>query len=83
MKLNDFFENMDHRKDGEAVPQLKAALLAQKKQIKALDDEDQVYKLIDQLMKRVCKAHGLSGQKLHDMWVAKYKEIPDTWIMHQ
>jgi hypothetical protein len=23
----------------------------------------------------------MSGQKLHDMWVKEYDQIPDTWIM--
>jgi hypothetical protein len=23
----------------------------------------------------------MSGQKLHDMWVNEYDQIPDTWIM--
>jgi len=32
-------------------------------------------------MTRIAKSHGISGQKLHDMWVDKYKQIPDTWIM--
>jgi hypothetical protein len=82
MNVVQLLENMNHQKDDEAVPQLKAALLAQKEKIHGLAEEG-VYKLIDQLMKRVCKAHSLTGQELHDMWVAKYKEIPDTWIMHQ
>lgn len=76
-------ENMDHSKDDQAVPQLKAALLAQKKKLKSLKNADEVYKAIDEIMNRVRKAHKLSGQKIHDMWVKKYKEIPDTWIMHQ
>lgn len=75
-------ENMDHSKGGEAVPQLKAALLAQKTKIQSLD-ADATYKFINDIMTRVAKAHGLSGQNIHDMWVEKYKEIPDTWIMHQ
>jgi hypothetical protein len=31
-------------------------------------------------MTRIAKSHGISGQKLHDMWVDQYDEIPDTWI---
>jgi hypothetical protein len=77
-------ENMDHSKDDQAVPQLKAALLAQKKKIQSVkDDKDAVYDIIDDMMTSISKAHSISGQKLHDMWTAKYKEIPDTWIMHQ
>lgn len=75
-------ENMDHSKDGQAVPELKAALLSRKKKIQAVgDDKDAVYDIIDVIMTRIAKAHGISGQKLHDLWVDKYKEIPDTWIL--
>ena len=77
-------ENMDHSKDDQAVPQLKAALLAQKKKIQSVkDDEDAVYDIIDGMMTSIAKAHSISGKKLHDMWTKTYKEIPDTWIMHQ
>ena len=77
-------ENMDHSKDDQAVPQLKAALLAQKNKIKSVkNDKDAVYDIIDGMMTSIAKAHSISGQKLHDMWTAKYKEIPDTWILHQ
>ena len=77
-------ENMDHSKDDQAVPQLKAALLAQKNKIKSVkNDKDAVYDIIDGMMTSISKSHGISGQKLHDMWTSKYKEIPDTWIMHQ
>jgi pyrimidine deaminase RibD-like protein len=29
------------------------------------------------------KRHGISGQKIHDLWVDRYKQIPDTWIMNE
>ena len=73
-------ENMDHSKDGDAVEELKAALVAKKQKIQSQDD-DEVYDTIDSIMTRIAKSHGISGQKLHDMWVDKYKQIPDTWIM--
>jgi FMN phosphatase YigB (HAD superfamily) len=73
-------ENMDHSKDDQAVPELKAALLGHKAEIQSADD-DKVYDIIDKMMTRIAKAHGISGQKLHDMWVKKYGQIPDTWIM--
>jgi len=75
-------ENMDHEKDDRAVPELKAALLAHEEEINSAD-EDGVYDIIDKLMTRIAKSHGISGQKLHDMWVDKYKQIPDTWIMNE
>ena len=73
-------ENMDHSKDSQAVPQLKSALLARKEKLQSATD-DQVYDIINKIMTRIAKAHGLSGQELHDMWVKQYKQIPDTWIM--
>jgi len=73
-------ENMDHAKDNQAVPELKAALLAKKTILQKATD-DQVYDIIDKIMTRIAKSHGISGQKLHDMWVDQYDQIPDTWIM--
>lgn len=73
-------ENMDHAKDNQAVPELKAALLAKKSTLQKSTD-DQVYDIIDAIMTRIAKSHGMSGQKLHDMWVDQYDQIPDTWIM--
>jgi len=73
-------ENMDHSKDNQAVPELKSALLAKKATLQKATD-DQVYDIIDTIMTRIAKSHGISGQKLHDMWVKEYDQIPDTWIM--
>jgi hypothetical protein len=73
-------ENMDHAKDNQAVPELKAALLAKKSMLQTASEDD-VYDVIDEIMTRIAKSHGISGQKLHDMWVDKYDQIPDTWIM--
>ena len=73
-------ENMDHDKDNRAVPELKAALLARKTTLQKATDE-QVYAIIDKIMTRIAKSHGMSGQKLHDMWVDQYDQVPDTWIM--
>jgi len=73
-------ENVDHDNDNQAVPELKAALLAKKATLKNAS-EDEVYDIIDTIMTRIAKSHGISGKKLHDMWVDKYDQIPDTWIM--
>ena len=78
--VNMILENMDHDKDNQAVPELKAALLARKEKLQSAT-EDQVYDIIDSIMTRIAKSHGISGQALHDMWVDKYDQIPDTWIM--
>ena len=73
-------ENMDHAKDNQAVPELKAALLAKKSTLQQASEDD-VYDIIDTIMTRIAKSHGMSGQKLHSMWVKEYDQIPDTWIM--
>jgi hypothetical protein len=78
--IDMILENMNHDKDNQAVPELKTALLAKKDQLQRATD-DQVYDIIDSIMTRIAKSHGISGQKLHDMWVAEYDQIPDTWIM--
>ena len=80
MKIKHITENMDHSQDDQAVPELKSALEKRKTELQSASD-DQVYDKIDQLMTRIAKSHGMSGQKLHDMWVEKYGEVPDTWIM--
>jgi Zn-dependent peptidase ImmA (M78 family) len=78
--IDMIIENMDHGKDNQAVPELKAALLARKTTLQKATDE-QVYDIIDGIMTRIAKSHGISGQKLHDMWVDQYDQVPDTWIM--
>jgi predicted nucleotidyltransferase len=82
MRAQEFIENMNHSKDGQAVEELKAALIARKQQLQSGSD-DQVYDTIDKIMTRIAKTHSISGQKLHDMWVDKYDQIPDTWIMKE
>ena len=73
-------ENMDHSRDDQAVPELRAALEKRKAELQSANDA-QVYNKINKLMTRIAKSHGISGQKLHDMWVKKYGEVPDTWII--
>jgi len=63
------------------VAELKTALLAKKDKLQAATD-DQVYDIIDRIMTRIARSHSISGKKLHDMWVDKYRQIPDTWIMN-
>jgi hypothetical protein len=75
-------ENMDHSQDSRAVEELRAALLAKRDQLQSASD-DQVYDIIDKIMTRIARSHSISGQKLHDMWVDRYKQIPDTWIMNE
>ena len=75
-------ENMDHSKDNQAVEELRAALTARKQRLQSASN-DQVYDTIDKIMTRIAKTHSISGQKLHDMWVDRYKQVPDTWIMKE
>jgi predicted nucleotidyltransferase len=82
MRYKEIIENMDHGKDGGAVEELRAALIAHKDKLQDATD-DQVYNIIDKMMTRIAKTHSMSGQKLHDMWVSKYKQVPDTWIIKE
>jgi hypothetical protein len=82
MRYNEIIENMDHDKDGGAVEELRAALEAHKDKLQDASD-DQVYDSIDKIMTRIARSHSISGQKLHDMWMDKYQQIPDTWIMKE
>ena len=82
--LTESKPRMDASKVNQVVPELHAALMANKKKIhKVKDDKKKVYKIIDGLMQSIALAHDVSGQKVHDLWVKKYKEIPDTWIMNK
>lgn len=38
------------------------------------------YDTIDRLMTKVSKKHGITGKKLHDLFVKKYGNTPDTWV---
>jgi hypothetical protein len=38
------------------------------------------YDVIDKMMQRISKEHNLTGQQLHDQWMAKYHKWPDTWV---
>jgi hypothetical protein len=68
--------------DDQAVAKLKATLITHKSQIQKASG-DEVYNIIDKMMTRIAKLHNISGKKLHDMWVKKYKQVPDTWIMKE
>lgn len=63
-----------------AVTELKDALLSKKDMLQNADKK-QLYDMIDAIMTKIAKAHGISNQEMHDMWTNKYKEIPDIWIM--
>lgn len=73
---------MNRKDNGKAVEELKDALLSNKKEINAAkEDSDKVYEIIDRLMTSIANSHNISGKQMHDMWVDKYNEVPDTWIM--
>jgi len=38
------------------------------------------YDTIDRLMTKVSEKHGITGKKLHDLFVKKYGSTPDTWV---
>ena len=83
MRAHEFVNNQlreASNKNSQAVAQLKSALLAHKEKLEDVNS-DEVYRIIDQLMTRIAKAHKISGKELHDMWVKQYKKIPDAWIL--
>lgn len=41
------------------------------------------YDTIDKLMTAISDKHGITGKKLHDLFVDQYDETPDDWIKHQ
>lgn len=38
------------------------------------------YDVIDKIMQRISKEHNLTGQELHDKWMARFHKWPDTWV---
>lgn len=80
MKINEIVAESQH--NTQAVSQLKSALLAKKQKLQSVTD-DQVYDIIDKIMTDIAKAHDITGKQLHDLWVAEYNQVPDTWIMKE
>jgi GNAT superfamily N-acetyltransferase len=75
-------QNVWEDADNGAVEELRAALVTKRDQLQSATD-DEVYDIIDRIMTRIARNHGISGKKLHDMWVDTYKQVPDTWIMKE
>jgi hypothetical protein len=71
-----------HCDSKNAVPELKAALEKHRSQLNKMSNQ-QVYDRIDKIMRRIAQTYDLTGQELHDMWVKKHGEIPDTWILDE
>jgi len=83
MKIVDLFEGMkpEHvsgEEHAHAVEELENRLLAAKSDGSKLD-----YDAIDKMMQNVCSEFNLTGQKLHDEFVAKHHQWPDNWIKQQ
>ncbi len=38
------------------------------------------YDVIDKMMQKISKKHNITGQQLHDKWMAKFHKWPDTWV---
>jgi hypothetical protein len=69
-------------KSNQAVGDLKSALLDRKEEIQSANKDD-VYSMIDELMTKIAKDHNISSKELHDAWVSKYDEVPDSWVMNE
>jgi len=61
-----------------AVEALERALLSAKEKGTEMN-----YENIDAMMQKICKAHNITGQKLHDEFVKANRLIPDNWIKKQ
>jgi hypothetical protein len=75
-------EESKHCDVKNAVPELKAALVKRKTELKNADDKV-AYDKIDKIMTRIAKTYNITGQELHDLWTKKYGEIPDTWVLDE
>jgi hypothetical protein len=81
--VGDLEEDRDqHCSSAKAVPALKSALTNRKTQLNRLGDKA-LYDKIDKIMRRIAMTYGIAPEKLHDLWVDKYGEIPDTWILDE
>jgi hypothetical protein len=38
------------------------------------------YDAIDHMMQSIAREHGITGQQLHDLFVARHSATPDEWI---
>ena len=75
-------QGVSESNDSDSVADLKARLLNQKSKLQQAD-KDQLYNMIDSIMQRVSKNHGISSKKLHHMWVDTHSQVPDAWIKKQ
>ena len=58
-----------------AVEELKDKLVSEKEKGTKFN-----YNVIDKIMQQISKEYNLTGQELHDKWMAKYHKWPDTWV---
>lgn len=75
MKISDV---LVESKNAKAVDELKKGLLATKKRGVKMD-----YDGVAKVMEKIWNKYGMTGQKLHDIFVDKVGMIPDTWIKKQ
>lgn len=64
--------------ESKAVDELKKDLLAAKKKGVKLD-----YDGVGKIMEKIWNRYGMTGQKLHDVFVKEVGLVPDTWIKKQ
>jgi hypothetical protein len=58
-----------------AVEELKSKLVSEKEKGTKFN-----YDVIDKIMQQISKDYNLTGQELHDKWMAKYHQWPDNWV---
>ena len=67
--------NVSGKEKPGSVEELKRVLVKAKKAGESLD-----YDSIDSMMQKICREYNLTGDELHDKFVAAVGEIPDDWI---
>ena len=81
-KKSESVEESKHCDVKNAVPELKAALVKRKTELKNASAKT-AYDKIDKIMSRIAQTYNISGQELHDLWTKRYGEIPDTWVLDE
>lgn len=60
---------------------IESAALELAKKLPSLEKHD--YNTIDKLMTRIASKHHITGKALHDLFVRKFHNTPDTWIKNK
>jgi len=65
------------------MPQINRSKVIEELEFSLLKLNNTSYDSIDTLMRRIMKKHNLTAKELHNSFVSKHKQTPDTWIQNQ